>query len=286
MKLPALFLSLGLVICFASHGQTISAKAEITSHPLVTSINGDMPIILSAPHGGREAVPEVPPRQGKGVEFFKSQADSHTAQLTEELADAIAQQTGKRPYVVIARFHRKFIDANRAPEGAYESDQAKPVYDAYHAALAAARKEMMARWGSGIVLDLHGQATALTTIFRGTRDGKTTTHLTKHFGRESLIGEKSLFGNLARQGFNVQPPIDSEKPEEQYNGGHIVVTYGSASGGTIDAIQLELGTHLRSTEQRTKTAEKMARAIAAFANEFLPKKEIFPNSKNAAQPLK
>ncbi len=275
-----------LFLCCSSNAEPPSAQAETKPHPLVTFQTGGLPIILSAPHGGREAVPAVPPREGKGVSKFTPQSDSDTDRLTEELADAVAKLTGKRPYIVIARFHRKFIDANRPPEAAYESDQAKPIYDAYQQALATARKEIITRWGSGILLDIHGQAAALNSIYRGTQNGKTTTHLVDRFGKNALIGQKSLFGALAGQGFNVIPPIDSQNPEDHFTGGHIVTTYGSASGGTVDAIQIELGTHLRSPEQRPKTVEKMAQALTAFAQDFLPKEEIASTAPNALQPKK
>jgi N-formylglutamate amidohydrolase/glutamine amidotransferase PdxT len=257
------------------------AKAEAKSHPLVTSLAGDLPIILSAPHGGRDAVPDVPVRLGKGVEKFVPKSDADTDRLTAELADAIAKVTGKRPYVVIARFHRKFIDANRAPELAYESDNAKATYEAYQQAIVEARQKIIDRWGSGILLDIHGQALAANTIFRGTQNGKTAAHLVKQFGEDALTGEKSLFGQLAKQGFTVVPPIDSHDEENHYIGGYIVTTYGSASGGTFDAIQLELGKALRSAVERTKTVEKMSLAITAFAEDYLPKKELVANNLKA-----
>jgi N-formylglutamate amidohydrolase len=214
------------------------------------------------------------------VDRFQPKSDTNTDRLTEMLADAIGKRTGKRPFVVIARFHRKFIDANRAPGSAYESERAKPVYDAYHQALAKAREEVVARWGRGLLLDVHGQAAALNTIFRGTRDGTTTSHLTRLHGREALTGGNSLFGQLASQGFHVLPPVHSNAREEFYNGGHIVVTYGSGSGGTLDAIQLELGSHHRSAAQLSPTAGKMAAAIGAFAKHYLPAGEKMPRARS------
>ena len=119
--------------------------------PLVIIEAGDLPIILSAPHGGRRPVPGVVPRKGEDVPQFVARSDSWTDELTEKLADEIEKNTGKRPYVVIAKFHRKFIDANRPPERAYESKAAKETYDTYHKALADARAKVIARWGTGIL---------------------------------------------------------------------------------------------------------------------------------------
>jgi|GEM_PF-1127922 glutamine amidotransferase-like uncharacterized protein len=46
--------------------------------------------------------------------------------------------------------------------------------------------------------------------------------------------------------------------------------YGSGSGGTVDAIQMELGRELRSTHAIPSTASKLSNAIATFAEEYLP----------------
>jgi len=208
-----------------------------------------------------------------------TRTDAENARLNEGFAEAIAKISGRRPYVVIARFHRKFVDANRAQKLAYESDLAKPVYDAYQQALAEACQNIMDRWGRGILLDIHGQSLAPDTIFRGTQQGKSTAHLVRRFGKEALTGGKSLFGQFARQGFTVDPPVGSLARESHYSGGHIIATYGSAAGGTFDAIQTEPGKNLRSATQRTQTAAKMATAITAFANDYLPKKETPGNAK-------
>lgn len=250
-----------------------SQHAAAQSKPVLVTVKaGELPIILSAPHGGGDAIPDVPERLGKGVKSFRSAADSGTAQLTEKLADALEKKLGKRPYVVIARFHRKYVDANRPSSGAYEAKQAKATYDAYHQALARARQEVIRRWGHGILFDIHGQGADPKAIFRGTQNGKTTTFLVDRFGREALIGKSSLFGQLAKEGLKVIPAVNSNDRETRgYSGGYIVQTYGSGGGGTLDAIQLELGKDLRVAKAAPATAARLANAIAAFAQQYLPK---------------
>ncbi|MEM1070555.1 MAG: hypothetical protein AAGI63_16755, partial [Planctomycetota bacterium] len=102
---------------------------------LVTVQAGDIPIILSAPHGGRLAIPKVDKRLGVGVRSFRTVMDTRTDLLTQKIADEIEKETGKRPFLVIAQFHRRYVDANRKPERAFESPNAKPVYEAYHQAI-------------------------------------------------------------------------------------------------------------------------------------------------------
>ena len=275
-RIHLIVVTLGLLLAsldsrFAS-AQQKPAQEKIES--LVTIELGDLPIILSAPHGGRDDIPGLAERRGEGVERFNPRSDSNTDVLTERLADAIEKQFGKRPYLVIARFHRKYVDANRRSQDAYESQEAKVVYESYHQALAKARSQVMERWGRGLLFDIHGQSVEPTAILRGTQNGKTTTHLVSRFGREALSGETSVFGQLASQGIPVIPAVGADDRERAgYDGGYTVITYGSGSGGTLDAIQLELGGELRSKEAIPSTALKLANAIAAFAKEHLPTAE-------------
>lgn len=255
---------------------TPSAEAQ-TSNRLVSIEPGDLPIILTAPHGGSDAIPGVPKRQGTGVSLFRFKSDDFTDQLTEKLADAIEQRLGRRPYVVIARFHRKYLDANRRARDAYESPHAAAVYDTYHRAISDARREIIERWGSGLLVDIHGQAAERQAIFRGTQNGETTAHLINHFGRDALIGPTSLFGLMAQQGITVIPATGSTTAEHsRYDGGYTVVTHGSRSGEAIDAIQLELGRELREPGANVKTAQALAEAIAKFSAKYLPASEQSP----------
>ncbi len=262
---------LSLLSCLLLIGLSVPNAEAQTQSRLMSIETGNLPIILTAPHGGDDAIPGVAQRRGNGAALFKSQSDEFTDQLTEKLADAIETKQGKRPYVIIARFHRKYLDANRRARDAYESPEAEPVYHAYHQAIADARNEIIRRWGRGTLVDIHGQAAEPKTIFRGTQNGKTTTHLISHFGQEAVIGETSLFGLLAQQGFQVIPAVGSTETEhEDYDGGYTVITHGSNSGGTFDAIQLELGRNLRSPDVNTETANKLADAITEFSAKYLP----------------
>jgi N-formylglutamate amidohydrolase/glutamine amidotransferase-like uncharacterized protein len=256
---------------------------KTSSNPAITVAAGGLPIILTAPHGGRAAIPGVPERKGDGKSRFNPRADSNTDLLTEKLADALEQKLGKRPYVVIARFHRKYIDANRRPEDAFESAEAKASYDAYHAAVASACKDVATRWGRGVLLDIHGQAAQPGLVFRGTQNGKTISHLISQSGREAAFGETSLFGHLAKQGFAVVPPVGSSEPETKYVGGHTVNTHGSSSGRTIDAIQLELGTKHRDPRTISEVADKLANAITAFVKSHLSADEHKPLAGDASK---
>jgi len=227
---------------------------------------GNLPIIVAAPHGGRMPLVEIPPRRGVGVAQFSAERDSNTAELAEMLAGNLAAALGASSFLVIARFERKFIDANRAESAAFETPAAKAYYEAYHRALRDAAAEVKKRWGGGLLLDIHGQGAEADTIFRGTHNGRSVAALRGRFGAASLVGPKSILGQMAALGYRIAPADDHEI---RYTGGYTTQTYGSHRGTAIDAVQLEFGANLRRQANLERTATDLARAIEIFAREYL-----------------
>jgi N-formylglutamate amidohydrolase len=264
----------GAVICVAAATLLVDAQAPDKSlvEKLVLVHKGTMPIILSAPHGGLDGIPGVSERKGdglvKGPSGFFTGRDTNTDRLALDIADALEAKMGKKPYVVIAKFHRKYIDANR-PEGVgLESPKAKPIYEGYHRALRDACKEVQRKWGRGLLLDVHGQGSAADTIFRGTKNGTTVKLLVDRFGEKAHNGPRSFFGLLETAGLKGFP-LDGSKERSGFTGGYIVQSYGSHTGYGIDAIQLEFGGDFRAMDKTKDTAVKLANAVDAYAKLYL-----------------
>ena len=262
-----------LLLALAAAAAAILSTADSPKPAdLVLVQKGTLPIIVSAPHGGRIAVPGVPERVGKGLTNFQTVRDDHTAELAEDLAAEVEKQLTGKPWLIVARFDRKYLDANRAAEEGYESVKARPVYDAYHTALATACKGVKEKFGRGLLLDIHGQGEFKDAICRGTRNGKTVTLLLDRDGRHALVGRRSVLGHLQRNGYRVLPSCDAEADAREvpkFNGGYVVDTYGSHTGYAIDAIMLEIGSSLRAKDQRSTTARDLAAAVAVFHDEYL-----------------
>jgi N-formylglutamate amidohydrolase len=236
---------------------------------LLTVWAGMLPIILSAPHGGREPIPGVPVRRGIGVPQFTTERDSNTAELAEAVANAIGNRLGANPFLIIARFDRKYVDANRPHAAAYESAAAKPYYEAYHRALEDASESVRKQWAGGILLDIHGQGAETSTIFRGTDNGKSVSALQKKFGKDALTGPKSIVGQMASKGYKFVPNGVGDAKEQRYTGGYTTRTYGSHRGTQIDAIQLEMGSNLRASANLDRTAIDLADSVVIFAWQYL-----------------
>lgn len=240
--------------------------------PLVTTRKGDYPVILSAPHGGAKEVPGVPVRKGIGLPVgstgFFTARDTGTEELAGAIAKAVEDKTGKKPYLVAAKFHRKYIDANRPPEIAYESPNAKATYDAFRGTLAAYCKEVRAKHGRGLLLDVHGQGAIPMSVIRGTQNGKTVALLKQRFGEKAITGPESFFGLLDAAGLKIHPVKLDDQEYPTLNGGHIVQTYGGEAFG-IDAIQLEFGGVFRDAKAIPDTAKKVAAAVDRFHQLYL-----------------
>ncbi len=238
--------------------------------PLVRIGAGALPIVITAPHGGRQASAGVPERRGNGVPQFTVRRDNNTAELTHLLAARLAERLGARPFMIVADFERKYIDANRSPQQAYEVPGAKIFYDHYHGAVGAAVVQVKRQWGHGFLIDVHGQTAEEESIFRGTDNRATVQSLIERHGIHALSGPKSILGLLHATGDRVLPDLDGQDRERQYTGGYTTRTYGSHRGTQVDAMQLELGAGLRRKANLERTASDLARAIEIFAKEYLP----------------
>ncbi|HEY3150120.1 MAG TPA: N-formylglutamate amidohydrolase [Candidatus Binatia bacterium] len=250
------------------HG-LLFAQEEQGSAKLLAVWAGMLPVILSAPHGGREPVPGVPVRRGIGVPQFTTERDSNTAELAQAIGRALGDRLDAKPFLIVARFERKYVDANRPHAAAYESAAAKPYYEAYHRALEDAAERVRQRWMGGLLLDIHGQSAEADTIFRGTDNDRSVSALQQKFGNEALTGPKSIVGQLALKGYKVIPNGAGEAREQRYTGGYTTRTYGSHRGTQIDAIQLEIGSNLRARANLDRMAIDLADSIAVFARQYL-----------------
>lgn len=251
-------------------------KARESSNPeeLVWVQRGELPVIISAPHGGTLKIAGVEARTGEGMKkgpsgFFVGR-DGGTEELAKELVDAIERRIGKRPYAVVSATHRRYLDPNRPAEIAMEDQDAEPAYRRYHDSCREFCSEILERYHAGLLLDVHGQGTSAETVYRGTGNGKTVQRLRERFGDAAHTGEKSLFGLLAERGWTVYPNPFDGKEQSGFTGGYIVQTHGSHRAGGIDAVQLEFGSKYRSRANREKTAEVLADAVASYLEAYLP----------------
>ena len=275
--MPALTLVCGLllllVVSSEVRGDNPRDYLEIQS--------GAIPIIITAPHGGGMIPSDVSSRVCDGSNDVCSN-DQNTHLLAVAVCDQLELLLGARPYQVVNRVDRLYIDMNRSnadnPYGsndAYDDADARPYYEFYHGAISESVSRVLDDFGRGILIDIHGQSKYPNTVIRGTRNGQTVTHLLETYGEQALTGTNSVFGQLELAGYPVTPPNEplADEPETVYNGGHTVATYGSHRTSGIDSLQIEFAREYRVTTADPdiwqQTALDLADAIKVFYDNYL-----------------
>jgi N-formylglutamate amidohydrolase len=225
---------------------------------LVSRHQGTLPVILSCPHDGKESPTGVPDeRTGEGIPSdcppFRTVSDLHTCEITEGVSQSLLDVFGEAPYVVNAEFDRKYIDANRRAECAYEVPAAQPYYDEYHNTLRNFVDEIRAENGGlGLLFDIHGTRVIdddPADFYLGTDNGNTVARL-READEHALFRRRSLHGFLAAAGHVVSPKQPGIPETPAVDGGHTVTTYGSSHEDGLDAIQIEIASPLRDDAEK------------------------------------
>ncbi len=190
----------------------------------------ELPVIITAPHGGRSNVTGCGLRTPIGSRFVTS-ADFNTDVLARGIAKELARLTGKKPYVVMAQFHRKFIDANRIADEAYGSAGCEADNEHYHSVIRGFVEDARAKYQHAMLFDVHGQSAFGDSVLRCTFHGATVTRLLARAGPPAITGPDCVFGLFVAMGYAIVPALDKSPPDRvqarNYSVGHTVDLYGS-----------------------------------------------------------
>lgn len=249
---------------------------------LVKRHRGVMPVILTCPHDGTKSPPGIGERSEDNTPAscqFTNLRDLETAQITEAVAQKIFDLTGLSPYVVIASFNRRFIDANRPVECAFTDSAARPFYDEYHKRITGYVNEIRVQNANhGFLFDIHGKRLIESDpadIYLGTDSGGS---LLPGFDRDNLFMQHGFAGLLKSvrresEGAPAPPvfqyrisPANAEAPENaSVDGGFTVRHYGAF----INSIQVELADTVRLDDQkRLFVVEDLAFSIINFVRRY------------------
>jgi hypothetical protein len=247
---------------------------------------GDLPIILSAPHGGELTPADLPDRQDAVV-----LDDPNSLQFTLDLADALESLTGRRPTVVINHLNRIKLDPNRSLAlGAQGSPAAQAAWQAYHDAITRAEAQVTRACGWGQYVDVHSNGEPAPSVQLGygltveDLDHDDQTLSTRQYvfrsnwrsladwsstGLADLVrGPDSLGGRLAARGYRVFPSPEHPVPEPGYfDGGYSVAVHGSQRSGAIDSTQIEVPYSLLELPRRATLAHWLASALVGFMDQ-------------------
>jgi hypothetical protein len=224
-------------------------------------IAGDLPLIISAPHGGAETPGELPDRTGANITTVR---DGNTAELARTIGNVFHARTGGRPHIVIVHLRRTKLDANREiSEAAQGVRLAERAWSEYHSFIEAAKQAVIARYGTGFYVDLHGHGHDIQRLELGYLLDRATLTLPdaaldnplyedqssiRTLSRDSpasfsalLRGPRSLGALFEAEGLPAVPSPASPNPgsDEYFDGGYNTARHGSRAGGPISGIQIE-----------------------------------------------
>lgn len=264
---------------------------------------GELPLIISAPHGGSLKPAEMMDRTDPPGVLTN---DTGTAELAWLISAEIEDTIGLRPYVVVNNIHREKLDANRDIDEAAQGDPlAEAVWEEYHTAIEEAREMVIEDHLMGLYIDLHGHDHDIQRVEVGyllldselsldnieldegtncqvsigdstpisCAEKSSVLELTTRTGGRSLSvllhGEESLGAMLEIDGVPAVPSPVTVAPlsgEAYYNGGYSTIRHGSRDGGTISGMQLETPYDIR---QSSAGREELAAIISSALIEYL-----------------
>ncbi|MYH49927.1 MAG: Ig-like domain-containing protein [Gammaproteobacteria bacterium] len=253
----------------------------------VEYIAGDLPLVVSAGHGGGEEPDEIPRRS-----YGTLARDSWTQETTRAVRDSIiAHFGGGQPHIVISRLRRTRLDPNREiVEAAQGSEFAEQAWREYHRFIVIARDRIAEDHGRGFYVDLHGHShptprVELGYLLTGSDLSRSDAQLNApRFPEQSSIrslarrvdlsfadivrGPESLGALLFGERVTTVPSplIPDPHGEPFFSGGYSTRRHGSLDGGVIDGVQIELhGPGIRDTEEnRRRFAGALARSLRFF----------------------
>lgn len=261
----------------------------MTSRPLVKQhyveyLEGSLPLIISAPHGGSKNPKSIKTRTSGVFEV-----DSYTKELTQLIVQEFFEQTHAHPHTIIMNLSRSKVDANRVFKEAVSQDiQSQKAYHSFHDFIAYGKDKVATKFGKGLYIDIHGQSHAHGCIEFGYLIHNDTLKLPneilenhqavssiksmKTFSNytfvEQIKGEVSLSGLMDKKGFKSIPSkqMPYEKNGNYFEGAYNTHTYSSLDGHCVSAVQVEFPfKNCRDTKaNRIKTAKAFVHSLLEY----------------------
>lgn len=257
----------------------------------VEYLPGNLPIVISVPHGGYLQPTNIPRRECSGCVYNR---DLYTQELARSIIDDFFASTGCYPHVIINLLHRNRFDANRSITTAADGNPiVEEAYHNYHAFIDLAKARIEEDYGRGLFLDLHGHGHEIQRVELGYRLSKSQLQKTDNqLNQQELVeessiralvdnnlqslshadllrGSSSLGTMLENRGFPAVPSRDDPYPigsQDYFSGGYNTGRHSSENGGVIDGIQIECNQDIRFDDA---TREKFADSLTLSINEYI-----------------
>jgi len=261
MKFIKLTLFLFLSSAFAYAQKWEVGKTYTDEEKWTEFIVGDLPLIISVPHGGTLSLTSSPTRNCKGAVTV---TDSRTIELVKEIEKAFLAKYNARPFIIISNLSRKHVDHNRdIDEGTCGDKAMEKPWNQFHDYIDTAVVLATKKFGKSIYIDLHGHGHTKQRLEVGyllkpdelrDLDAKDNKQVAKSSVANLLANDKKLdleqllvgpeaFGTLiAKEGFDAVPSKQDVAPLEEdkyFNGGYNTARYTSVKYPNVFGWQIE-----------------------------------------------
>lgn len=259
---------------------------------------GNMPVVISVPHGGSFHDEQIADRECSDVGRVVKGIDRSTIPTGNAMQKAFEEINGTTPYMVVAKLSRRKVDQNREINLATCGDElGKVAWHNYHNALDAVIKEAVQKYGHVFFVDLHGHGHkiqrlelgyALTTKqLQSLKSGRNQ----KEFDNSSLanlsnvsekqvlyqdllFGPNSIGAQMEKQEIPSTPSFVDPHPvgkQPFFAGGYITRKYTGKEYPNVFGLQIECYYKgVRDTkENRTKFAKAFVNSYNHFVKTFL-----------------
>jgi N-formylglutamate amidohydrolase len=245
---------------------------------------GNMPLVISVPHGGTIAPDSITTRACPGITTV---TDSYTIELAKAIDSVFMADYGKHPSLIVTHLKRSKLDQNRPlPEANCNNEQTVAIWNRFHNSIDTALQLASKQWPQTLYIDLHGHGHAnqrlelgylLTddelrnpaTILPAKTSIASLITSTKNSAEDLLIGKNAFGTIIASKGFPAVPSMQDKAPiatESYFDGGYNTKRYTSTS-----TYQNVFGWQIESNKEVRFTAAKrsaFAKALAAAIMEY------------------
>ena len=241
------------------YGETYQGRKGYTTY-----YPGNIPVILSIPHGG-----DISPSEISNRTYGVTVTDSNTIELGIAIRNYFYSNYNIRPYVIINNLKRTKLDANRdKAEAAQNNIYAERAFDEFHFYIEKAREDIISKFSTGILFDIHGHGinpdgfndlrTWIGYLLTADELDNSNDYIDQNISindvsiysllnssgqtlSQLLSGPNSLGALFENNNYTALPSPESRSPEgmRYFSGGYNTFRYGTNREFNFSSIQLE-----------------------------------------------
>ena len=242
-----------------NYGQTYQGRNGYTTY-----YPGNIPLILSIPHGG-----DITPSEISNRTYGVTVTDSNTVELGIAIRNYFYANYNIRPYLIINNLKRTKLDANRdRVEAAQGNIYAERAFDEFHFYIENAREDIISKFGTGVLFDIHGHGinpdgfndlrTWIGYLLTSDELDNSNDYIDQNISindvsiysllnssgqslSDLLSGPSSLGALFEENNYGALPSPESRSPEgmRYFSGGYNTFRYGTNRNFNFSSIQLE-----------------------------------------------